>query len=121
MIIHQEKLLWMLCFGFVSGHDFSRAVKFERELGFSLALAEALAPVRAHPARNACPKTILSSARVFFVTTKTSMARRLLQAERNAMLLIDVLRLNVAAGKFQLRDFVVMPDHLHLLMTALAT
>ena len=24
--IHQEKLLWMLCFGFVSGHDFSRAV-----------------------------------------------------------------------------------------------
>src|SRR5580658_8318827 len=45
------------------------------------------------------------------------MARRLLQSERNAMLLIDVLRLNVAAGKFQLHDFVVMPDHLHLLMT----
>jgi hypothetical protein len=22
-----EKLLWMLCFGFVSGHDFSRAVE----------------------------------------------------------------------------------------------
>ena len=33
------------------------------------------------------------------------------------MLLIDVLRLNVAAGKFQLHDFVIMPDHLHLLMT----
>jgi putative transposase len=45
------------------------------------------------------------------------MARRLLQSERNAMLLIDVLRLNVAAGKFQLHDFVLMPDHLHLLMT----
>jgi putative transposase len=71
----------------------------------------------AHPARNFCPKTILGSARVFFVTTKTSMARRLLQSERNAMLLIDVLRLNVAAGKFQLHDFVIMPDHLHLLMT----
>jgi putative transposase len=70
----------------------------------------------AHPARNACPKTILS-ARIFFVTTKTSMARRLLQSERNAMLLIDVLRLNVAAGKFQLHDFVIMPDHVHLLMT----
>jgi lipopolysaccharide/colanic/teichoic acid biosynthesis glycosyltransferase len=26
-LVHQEKLLWMLCFGFVSGHDFSRAVK----------------------------------------------------------------------------------------------
>jgi putative transposase len=71
----------------------------------------------AHPARNACPKKILSSARVFFATTKTSMARRLLQSERNAMLLIDVLRSNVAAGKFQLHDFVIMPDHLHLLMT----
>jgi putative transposase len=71
----------------------------------------------AHPARNACPETILSSARVFFATTKTSMARRLLQSERNAMLLIDVLRSNVAAGKFQLHDFVIMPDHLHLLMT----
>jgi hypothetical protein len=59
----------------------------------------------AHPARNACPKAILSSARAFFVTTKTSMARRLLQSERNAMLLIDVLRLYVAAGKFQLHDF----------------
>ena len=33
------------------------------------------------------------------------------------MLLIDVLRLNVAAGKFQLHDLVIMPDHLHLLMT----
>ena len=33
------------------------------------------------------------------------------------MLLIDVLRSNVAAGKFQLHDFVIMPDHLHLLMT----
>jgi putative transposase len=71
----------------------------------------------AHPARNACPKTLLSDARVFFATTKTSMARCILQSERNATLLIDVLRMNVASGKFQLHDFVIMPDHLHLLMT----
>lgn len=71
----------------------------------------------ARPLRNACPETVLSSARVFFATTKTSVARRLLQSERNAMLLIDVLRSNVAAGKFELHDFVIMPDHLHLLMT----
>jgi putative transposase len=71
----------------------------------------------AHPARNSYPEEVLSSARVFFVTTKTSMARRLLQSERNAMLLIEVLRSNVAAGRFQLDDFVIMPDHLHLLMT----
>jgi putative transposase len=54
---------------------------------------------------------------VFFATTKTSMARRLLQSERNAKLLIEVLRSNVAANKFQLHDFVIMPNHLHLLMT----
>ena len=54
---------------------------------------------------------------MFFVTTKTSMARRLLQSERNAALLVDVLRANVATGKFKLHDFVIMPDHLHLLMT----
>jgi putative transposase len=45
------------------------------------------------------------------------MARRLLQSERNAVLLIDVLRSYVAAGRFQWHDFVIMPDHLHLLMT----
>src|ERR1700722_10630311 len=71
----------------------------------------------AHPARNASPMAILCDARTFFVTTKTSMARRLLQSERNAVLLIDVLRSNVAAGKFQLHDFVIMPDRVHLLMT----
>ncbi len=53
----------------------------------------------------------------FFVTTNSSMGRRLLQSERSATLLINVLRSNVATGKFQLHDFVVMPDHLHLLMT----
>lgn len=45
------------------------------------------------------------------------MGRALLQSERNATLLIDVLRSYVAAGKFQLHDFVVMPDHVHLLIT----
>jgi len=71
----------------------------------------------AHPAGDACAEKNLSSARVFFVTTKTSMGQCLLQSERNAMLLIDVLRTHVAAGKFQLHDFVIMPDHVHLLMT----
>jgi putative transposase len=31
--------------------------------------------------------------------------------------MIDVLRSYVTAGKFRLHDFVVMPDHLHLLVT----
>jgi putative transposase len=37
------------------------------------------------------------------------------------MLLIDVLRSYVAHGKFQLHDFVVMPNHLHLLVTVRGT
>ena len=45
------------------------------------------------------------------------MGRALLQSERNATLLIEVLRSYVAAGKFRLHDFVVMPDHVHLLIT----
>jgi putative transposase len=69
------------------------------------------------PARNASPEAVLSSTRVFFATTKTSVARHILQSERNAALLIDVLRSNVVAGEFELHDFVLMPDHVHLLMT----
>ena len=45
------------------------------------------------------------------------MGRRLLQSDRNANLLIDVLRSYVAAKKFKLDDFVIMPDHIHLLIT----
>jgi putative transposase len=71
----------------------------------------------ARPDRNAHPDEILSSTRTFFATTKTYAGRRLLQSDRNATLLIDVLRTCVAARKFWLLDFVVMPNHLHLLMT----
>ena len=45
------------------------------------------------------------------------MGRTLLQSERNATLFVDVLRSYVAAGKFRLHDFVIMPDHVHLLLT----
>jgi len=71
----------------------------------------------ASPNRNANPNAILSPSRTFFVTTKASMGRRLLQSDRNAGLLVDVLRSLVAEHKFQLHDFVVMPDHLHVLLT----
>jgi putative transposase len=71
----------------------------------------------ARPGRNASPYDILRPARTFFATTKTSMGRRLLQTERNARLLIDVLRSLIAEEAFQLHDFVIMPDHVHLLIT----
>jgi putative transposase len=70
----------------------------------------------AHPARNAAPANILNPSRIFFATTKTSMSMRLLQSERNAGLLIDVLRSLVAEHRFKLHDFVIMPDHVHLLI-----
>ncbi|HEY9125631.1 MAG TPA: transposase [Acidobacteriaceae bacterium] len=69
-----------------------------------------------HPTRNASPDKILNPARTFFVTTKTSMGRRILQSERNAGLLIDVLRSLVAEHQFKLLDFVIMPDHFHALI-----
>jgi putative transposase len=71
----------------------------------------------AKPTRNADPTSIRVSARTFFVTTKASAGRRVLQSERNALLLIDVLRAYVAQERFQLDDFVIMPDHIHLLIT----
>ncbi|MDR3741155.1 MAG: transposase [Terracidiphilus sp.] len=71
----------------------------------------------AQPGRNASAGNILNPSRTFFVTTKTSMGRMLLQSERNAGLLIDVLRSLVAEREFQLHDFVIMPDHLHALVT----
>jgi putative transposase len=69
------------------------------------------------PPRNSDPQNILDTRRTFFVTTKTHMGRRLLQSDCNAALLVDVLRSSVAAKRFQLHDFVIMPDHLHLLLT----
>ncbi len=71
----------------------------------------------AKPTRNAKPNQVLSASRTFFVTTKTSMGRALLQSERNATLFIDVLRSYVRKGKFKVHEFVVMPDHAHLLIT----
>jgi putative transposase len=71
----------------------------------------------ARPSRNAQPENARSSARTFFATTRTSQGRALLQSERNATLTIDVLRSYVAAKKFRLHDFVILPDRLHLLLT----
>jgi len=71
----------------------------------------------AKPSRNTNPEDIQKGTRTFFVTSKTSMEGSLLQTERMANLLIDVLRTYVAAKRFKVHDFVVMPNHFHLLMT----
>jgi putative transposase len=71
----------------------------------------------ARPLRNAEPERIAHAPRTFFVTTRTHGGRALLQSTRHAQLLVDVLRACVAARRFQVNDFVVMPNHLHVLLT----
>ena len=69
------------------------------------------------PSRKSYPGNIARPRRIFFVTTKTYMGKHLLQSDRQAALLIDVLRSCVLDRHFQILDFVVMPNHLHLLIT----
>ncbi len=71
----------------------------------------------ARPVRNAPEDNTVSSRWTFFATTKTAAGCLLLQSKRYAPLLIDVFRSYMAAGKFEVLDFAVMPDHAHLLLT----
>jgi len=71
----------------------------------------------AKPKRNAERQSLRGIERTFFVTSKTIEGVRLFQLERMALLFIEVLRLYVAAKKFKVHDFVVMPDHVHLQLT----
>lgn len=52
----------------------------------------------------------------YFITASTFQKRKILQSVRMAGLLVDVLFHYPAAGKYLLHEFVVMPDHFHLLM-----
>jgi putative transposase len=55
--------------------------------------------------------------RTFFVTTVTANRRPLFKINANAALLLDVFRDYREQGRFTLHAFVVMPDHLHVLLT----
>ncbi len=69
------------------------------------------------PSRRSESQTVPQYRRTFFVTSKTSMGRGLLQSDRAAALLVDVLRSYMAAGRFVIHDFVVMPNHVHVLIS----
>jgi putative transposase len=60
------------------------------------------------------------STRTFFVTSTTAGRRALLQSDRMAQLLVDVLAANRRKGRFLLHEFVIMPNHFHLLLTPAA-
>ena len=58
--------------------------------------------------------------RCFFVTASTVSGRAILQCTRVAELLIETLRNYVNQNRFVVHDFVVMPNHLHVLLTVAA-
>ena len=60
------------------------------------------------------------SIRTFFVTSTTAGRRALLQSDRMAQLLVDVLAENRRKKRFLLHEFVIMPNHFHLLLTPAA-
>jgi hypothetical protein len=62
-------------------------------------------------------RNIVAGRRTFFAGCKTYMDRPFFQVKNEAELFIDVLRTNTLAGKFKLHEFVVMPDHFHVLLT----
>jgi putative transposase len=55
--------------------------------------------------------------RTFFTTAVAANRRRLFQTERNAELLLRILQDNRQKGRFKLHAYVIMPDHIHLLLT----
>lgn len=69
------------------------------------------------PSRNSDSSHIVASERTFFVTSSIAEKRNLLQSHRSAELFVRILYDYRAQGKFRLHDFVVMPDHFHLLLT----
>jgi putative transposase len=55
--------------------------------------------------------------RTYFVTTVTAQRRSLFQVDERARLFLDVLQDQRAKARMHIHCFVVMPDHVHLLLT----
>ena len=69
------------------------------------------------PHRNADPRHIVFEDRTFFVTAAVWGKRCLLQSDRAAELFLANLFVYRAEGKYRVHEFVVMPDHFHVLIT----
>ncbi len=59
----------------------------------------------------------MDSDRVFFITTITAQRRPIFRRETTARLLIETLAHYRDEQKYLLHEFVIMPDHLHALLT----
>lgn len=69
------------------------------------------------PLRRSDPTNITAGVRTFFVTSSIAGKRRLLQSDRSAKLFVDVLYHYRAQHRYRLHEFVIMPDHFHILIT----
>ncbi len=55
--------------------------------------------------------------RTYFITAVTANRRRIFRVTRNADLMLETLQTYRLKKNFELHAFVVMPDHIHLLLT----
>jgi putative transposase len=59
----------------------------------------------------------MDSDRIFFITTITADRQPIFRREATANLLIETLTHYREQGKYLLHEFVIMPDHIHALLT----
>lgn len=57
----------------------------------------------------------------YFITASTFQKRNILQSDRLAGLFVNVLLHYRSQNKYLLHEFIVMPDHFHLLITPIET
>ena len=69
----------------------------------------------------AAPRRGNTGSGTYFITAGTFQKQQLFQSERMAELFLDVLLGYRSQEKYLLHEFVLMPDHFHLLLTPLAT
>ena len=83
-----------------------------RQFRKRLLAAEVSSGPMAIPSRSDRPGT-------YFITSRTYNSRHLFQVSANAELFLETLQHYRRSGHFKLHAFVVMPDHIHLLLTPL--
>jgi putative transposase len=55
--------------------------------------------------------------RTYFITTVAAQRRRIFQTDATANLLLQLFRDDRAKQRYQIHAFVLMPDHIHLILT----
>src|SRR5438309_1988956 len=63
------------------------------------------------------PRFAPQEVRTFFITSSAHQKHSIFQTDRMALLFIDVLRDNREKKRFTLHEYVVMRNHIHLILT----